>query len=87
MKVGVGSKNKTKIDAIAQLLVDYPMFAHAEVEGVDVNIEEFGHPKSLEETVAGAIDRAKQAQMGRDYGLRGNAPQKHNLVSEYWGNH
>ena len=69
MKVGVGSKNKTKIDAITQLLVDYPMFAGADVEGVDVHIEEFGHPKSLEDTVAGAIDRAKQAHIGHDYGF------------------
>ena len=29
----------------------------------------FGHPKSIEETVAGAIDRAKQAYKNHDYGF------------------
>ena len=69
MKVGVGSKNKTKVDAVALVLQDYPMFTGAEVEGVAVVIEEFGHPKSLDETVAGAVDRAKQAFVGHDYGF------------------
>lgn len=69
MKVGVGSKNKTKVDAIAEILRDYPMFTGAEVLGMEVHIEEFGHPKSLEETIDGAIDRAKQAQVGNDYGF------------------
>ena len=69
MKVGIGSQNKTKVNAVAELLEDYPLFAGAEIEGVKVEIEEFGHPKSLEETVAGAVDRAKQACAGRDYGF------------------
>ena len=56
MKVGVGSKNKTKVDAVVDLLKDYPMFVGAEVEGVA-------------ETVAGAVDRAKQAYVGREYGF------------------
>ena len=69
MKVGVGSKNKTKVDAVAEILRDYPLFAGAEVCGVDVKIEQFGHPKSLDETVAGAVDRAKQAFAGHEYGF------------------
>jgi inosine/xanthosine triphosphatase len=69
MKVGVGSKNRTKVDAVAECLRDYPLFLGADVEGVAVQVEEFGHPKSIEETVAGAIDRARQAQEGRDYGF------------------
>ena len=69
MRVGVGSKNKTKVNAVAEVLRDYPMFNDAEVHSVDVKIEQFGHPKSLEETVAGAVDRAKQAYRGHDYGF------------------
>ncbi len=69
MKVGVGSKNRTKVNAVAEILRDYPMFEGAEVYGVDVQIDQFGHPKSLEETVAGAVDRAKQAFVGNDYGF------------------
>lgn len=69
MKIGVGSKNKTKVNAVAELLKGYPMFDGAEVIGMDVKIEQFGHPKSLEETVAGAVDRAKQSHVGNDYGF------------------
>jgi len=69
MKIGVGSKNRTKVNAVAEILRDYPMFDGADVEGVDVQVEQFGHPKSLDETVAGAVDRAKQAYEGRDYGF------------------
>jgi len=69
MKIGVGSKNKTKVSAVEELLHDYPLFAGAEVEGVAVRVEEFGHPKSLDETIAGAIDRARQAWEGNDYGF------------------
>ncbi|OGI66276.1 hypothetical protein A3A95_01930 [Candidatus Nomurabacteria bacterium RIFCSPLOWO2_01_FULL_39_18] len=69
MKVGVGSKNKTKVDAVRDLLKDYPMFDNTEVLGVDVKKEEFGHPKNLEEIVSGAVNRAKQAYIGHDYGF------------------
>lgn len=69
MKVGVGSKNKTKVNAVAEVLRDHPMFGVADVEGVGVKIEQFGHPKNLNEIVAGAVDRAKQAHAGRDYGF------------------
>jgi inosine/xanthosine triphosphatase len=69
MKIGVGSKNKTKVNAVAELLKDYPMFKNAEIFGVNIKIEEFGHPKNIEETVAGAVDRAKQAYVNNDYGF------------------
>ena len=69
MKIGVGSKNKTKINAVADLIKDYPMFKNVDVFGVDVQIDEFGHPKNIEETIAGAVDRAKQAYVDNDYGF------------------
>lgn len=69
MNVGVGSKNATKVRAVAEILKEYPLFASATVHGVAVQIEQFGHPKSLDETVAGAVDRAKQAYLGHDYGF------------------
>ena len=45
------------------------MFLDAEIIGVGVHVEQFGHPKNLDETVAGAVDRAKQAYVGHDYGF------------------
>ena len=69
MTIGVGSKNKTKVNAVAETLREHPMFDGAKVMGVAVNIEKFGHPKSLDETVSGAVERAKQAYKNHDYGF------------------
>lgn len=69
MKVGVGSLNPTKFAAVARALGKCPGFAAAEVVKVKVSVEEFGHPKTLKETIEGAISRARQAQEGRDYGF------------------
>jgi inosine/xanthosine triphosphatase len=69
MKIGIGSKNNTKVNAVIELLKDYPMFSGAEIVSVNVKVDLFGHPKSIDETVAGAVDRAKQAYFGHDYGF------------------
>ena len=69
MRVGVGSRNRTKVNAVAEILKDYPMFYGAEVSGVEVQIEEFGHPKSIDDVVAGAVNRARQAYVKNDYGF------------------
>lgn len=70
MKIGVGSKNKTKIAAVQDAVALYPaIFANSQVVGVDVKIEEFGHPQSIAETISGAVERAKQAFVGCDYGF------------------
>lgn len=69
MKIGVGSKNQTKVNAVAEIIRDYPLFKNAEVISIDVQVPQFGHPKSLEETVAGAVNRAKQARKNNDYGF------------------
>lgn len=46
----------------------YPkLFPNAEVTGVDINIEVFGHPKNIQETVNGAIQRAKEGLQDCDY--------------------
>jgi len=61
MRVTVGSANKTKVDAVRAAMKEYEQFADAEVVALPVQIDEFGHPKNLEDVVAGAMDRAKQA--------------------------
>ena len=68
MKVHVGSKNKTKVNGVKEALSLYPkLFPEAVVEGIDVQIELFGHPKNLDEVMRGARDRAEQAFTGADY--------------------
>jgi inosine/xanthosine triphosphatase len=68
MKVNVGSQNQTKLNAVADTLKLYPeIFIDLEVTGVAVIVDEFGHPKSLEETITGAIKRAKGSFQGCEY--------------------
>ena len=70
MIVRIGTKNETKLTAVRTALSKYPdLFPDAVIEGVAVKTEEFGHPKSLEQTIEGATDRAKQAFAGADYGF------------------
>jgi len=59
MKINIGSKNKAKIDALKEILKEYPDFSNAEIFDKDVNSGVSHQPKSLEETVNGAMIRAK----------------------------
>ena len=67
MKIKVGSKNPVKVGAVEELAPAYPMLVGAEVIGIDVPVEVFGHPKTLEETISGAIERAKTCFTECDY--------------------
>lgn len=69
MKINIGSKNKQKIDALKEILKEYPDFLNAEVVFRDVDSGVSHQPKSLEETVDGAMKRAKNSFSGCDYGV------------------
>ncbi len=74
MKIAVGSKNQTKVTAVKEAVALYPkLFPAPEVIGVDIEVEIYGHPKNIKETVEGAIERAKKAFVNCDYsfGLEG----------------
>src|SRR5258708_33491886 len=74
MKMNVGSKNQIKINAVQDAITLYPsLFPTPDVIGVDVMIDVFGHPKNIQTTVQGAIERAKSAFADCDYsfGLEG----------------
>jgi len=59
MKINIGSKNKVKIEAVSELLKDYPDFKDAEFFGKEVDSEVSHQPKTLDETIEGAMNRAK----------------------------
>lgn len=61
MKVNIGSKNKQKIDALEEILKEYPDFFNAEVVSKEVGSDVSDQPKSLEETIRGAKNRAKNS--------------------------
>lgn len=67
MRVTIGSKNQVKIEALKELLSDYEMFKGAEIVPVDVSTEVDEQPKSVEETLKGAMNRAKNAFQSASY--------------------
>jgi len=74
MKINVGSKNCTKIQAVKDTVALYPnLLGKSEIIGVDVSVDLFGHPKSINETIEGAVERAKKSFDNCDYsfGLEG----------------
>ena len=69
MKIKVGTKNKAKIDSVVEIIGEYPHLANSEVEGVIVSSGVSDQPKSLEETINGAINRAKKIFENCDYSI------------------
>lgn len=68
MIIHVGSRNQTKIQAVKDAIALYPkLFPNPKVIGIDVSIELFGHPKSIKDTVEGAIERATNAFTDCDF--------------------
>lgn len=69
MRIAIGSKNKAKVTAVEELLQEYPHLKDAVVEAFEVASDISDQPKSLEETIRGAINRAKNAYDGHDYSI------------------
>lgn len=61
MLVIVGSKNNAKVEAVKEILAEYESFRDAEVVSHQVSSGISEQPFSLEETVRGATNRAKNA--------------------------
>lgn len=57
--IHVGSMNQTKIIAAKNIFLTHAMFKDFSVSGVNVAVEEFGHPKTINETIRGAKERAR----------------------------
>lgn len=66
MKINIGSKNKTKVLALEEILKDYPDFKESEVFGKDAVSGVSDQPKSLDETIKGAMGRAKSCFLDCD---------------------
>jgi non-canonical (house-cleaning) NTP pyrophosphatase len=67
MKIFVGSTNPVKVEAVKELLPEYPsIFKDYLLDCKEVNSEVSSQPKSLEELMKGSLNRALNAQ-GYDY--------------------
>lgn len=85
MKINVGSKNNIKISAVQETLDLYSDFKHAAVEGINIQSAVSEQPKSMEETVRGALHRAKTAFQNCDYsfGIESGLMQVPNTKTGY----
>ena len=69
MKIVAGTENKVKVSAVEEILSDYSHLAEAEVIAAAVPSDVGDQPLSLDETVRGAINRAKNAFGDCDYSI------------------
>ncbi|MEK7496741.1 MAG: inosine/xanthosine triphosphatase [Patescibacteria group bacterium] len=85
MKVNIGSKNQTKIQAVSEALKESKIFKDAEVYSVDVVTDKFGHPIGMSAVVQGAMARAKQAFKDCDFsvGIEGGLIEVSSTKSGY----
>ena len=67
MNIRVGSKNPVKVSAVDETIRGYQFLADAAVEGVDAASEVGEQPKTLEETIRGAMNRARNAYQNCDF--------------------
>ena len=68
-RIVVGSANEVKVNAVKELASDYDFLGGVEVRGVDVPSGVSSQPKSLDETIQGAMNRAKAAFCESGYGF------------------
>lgn len=64
-----GTTNLAKLEALREILADYPHLKSSLVEGVKTDSGVADQPRTLEDTVRGAINRAKSAKDQVDYGV------------------
>lgn len=69
MKINVGTKNQVKIDAVKEVLMEYPDFDDCEIVGVEAKSDVSEQPKSMDEVITGAINRAKNCFKDCDYSI------------------
>ena len=69
MHIIVGSTNPSKVDAVKEHILGYPYFASAEVVGMQAASGVQDQPKTLTETITGAINRAKTVFRDCDYSI------------------
>ena len=68
MKINIGSKNEVKINAVKETIQNYKFMIGAEIKIIDLgNSFSDSNPKSLKETIGGAMERAKKSFKECDY--------------------
>ena len=61
MKINVGTKNEAKLSAVKETIKLYNFLSNSEINGIEVKSNVSEQPKSLNEIVQGAMNRAKNS--------------------------
>jgi len=69
MKVNVGTKNPEKIAAVKEVLKEYNDFKGSVIAGVACKSTVSEQPKSMDETIKGAVTRAMKCYTDCDYSI------------------
>jgi len=69
MNINVGSKNRAKVEAVEEILKEYPHLADTHVKAIGTESGVANQPLSLDETMQGAMNRAKGAWNDCDYSI------------------
>ncbi len=85
MRINVGSQNYIKVGAVREAIRDYGFLSNAEVSGLEVSSEISEQPKSVDETIRGAMNRARNAFQNCNYsfGLEDGLMQVPNTKTGY----
>ncbi len=69
MRLNIGSKNIVKINALKETIKNYEFLSKAEIIPKEVNSDVRDQPMTIDETVDGAINRAKASYKDCDYSI------------------
>lgn len=85
MKLRIASQNPAKVEALREIIVDYPQLNGAEIVSVETVSGVSDQPKSLEETVRGAMNRCKNVFEDCEYsfGIESGLMEVPNTKSGY----
>ena len=67
MNIYIGSLNQVKIDAVQEVFALYEQLQNANIKGIDVSSKVPAQPKTQEETMWGARNRAYGAFVNNAY--------------------
>ena len=69
MKLNIGTKNIVKIEAVTETISNYDFLKNATIECCEVESGVSSQPKTLEETIRGAQNRAQKAFINCDLSI------------------
>ena len=70
MRINIASKNPVKVEAVREVVGAYGLLRGSEISSLEVGSGVSEQPKSLEETVQGAINRAMRSFKDCNYSFR-----------------